>query len=72
MPVSTYEAMFLLPSELAFGTEATPEAMQRAFAQNLLVRVTGDIIALSPPLIISEAQIGEIAEKVAKVIRAVA
>ena len=37
-----------------------------------MVRITGDTIALSPPLIISEAQIGEIFEKVGKVIRAVA
>jgi beta-alanine--pyruvate transaminase len=33
--------------------------------------VTGDTIALTPPLIITESQIGEIFEKVAKVIRAV-
>jgi beta-alanine--pyruvate transaminase len=36
-----------------------------------MVRVTGETIALSPPLIISEAQIGEIVEKVDRVIRAV-
>src|SRR4051812_32144229 len=35
----------------------------RAFAQGLLVRVTGDTIAMSPPLIISEAQIDEAVEK---------
>jgi len=35
----------------------------RAFATGLLVRVTGDIIALSPPLIISEAEIDELVEK---------
>ena len=38
----------------------------------LLIRVTGDVIALSPPLIVTEDQIGEIADKVGKVIRAVA
>jgi len=32
-----------------------------AFDSGLLIRVTGDIIALSPPLIITEAQIDEIA-----------
>ena len=38
---------------------------QRAFANGLLVRVTGDTVALSPPLIISEAQIDELVEKLA-------
>jgi beta-alanine--pyruvate transaminase len=48
-------------------------AMQAAFGeQNLMARVTGDTIALSPPLIISEAQIGEVFDKVARVIKAVA
>jgi beta-alanine--pyruvate transaminase len=36
---------------------------QRAFDDGLLVRATGDIIALSPPLICSEDQIGEIADR---------
>jgi beta-alanine--pyruvate transaminase len=34
-------------------------------------RITGDTIALSPPLIISENEIGEIFDKVGKVIRQV-
>lgn len=34
------------------------EAMKRAWAKGLMIRVTGDIIALSPPLILSEADIG--------------
>jgi beta-alanine--pyruvate transaminase len=32
------------------------------FEKGLLIRVTGDIIALSPPLIVEEAQIGEMVE----------
>ena len=56
----------------AFGARAT-EAMERAFAeQNLMIRITGDTIALCPPLIVSEAQIGEMFEKVGRVIRATA
>ncbi|MGB7019357.1 MAG: aminotransferase class III-fold pyridoxal phosphate-dependent enzyme, partial [Xanthobacteraceae bacterium] len=48
------------------------EAMKHAFAEEgLMIRVTGDTIALSPPLIVSEAQIGEIFDKVARVINAV-
>ena len=37
----------------------------------LMMRTTGDTIALSPPLIISENEIGEIVDKVGKTIRAV-
>jgi beta-alanine--pyruvate transaminase len=49
------------------------DAMQRAFhEENLVVRITGDTIALTPPLIVSEREIGEIFDKVARVIRAVA
>ena len=39
------------------------DAFVRAFESGLLIRVTGDIVALSPPLIVSEAQIGEIFER---------
>jgi beta-alanine--pyruvate transaminase len=48
-------------------------ALKSAFHDNdLMMRIAGDTVALTPPLIISEDQIGEIVEKVAKVIRAVA
>ena len=39
------------------------DAYLRAFADGLLIRTTGDTIALSPPLIVSEAQIEEIAAR---------
>jgi beta-alanine--pyruvate transaminase len=39
------------------------DAYRRAFDAGLLVRITGDTIALSPPLIISEAQIDELVGK---------
>jgi len=49
------------------------EALNSAFHDNdMMLRVAGDTLALTPPLIISEDQIGEIVEKVGKVIRAVA
>ena len=35
-------------------------AFLKAFEKNLLIRTTGDIIALSPPLIISKGQIDEL------------
>ena len=37
-----------------------------------MIRVTGDTIALTPPLIVSESEIDEIFDKVARVIKAVA
>jgi beta-alanine--pyruvate transaminase len=47
------------------------ETMDRAFhEQNLMIRVTGDTIALSPPLVVSESQIGEIADRLAAAIGA--
>ena len=48
----------LAPRDGAPGERAT-ELFRRAFDTGLLVRVTGEIIALSPPLIVSEAQIDE-------------
>ena len=37
-----------------------------------MLRLSGDTIELTPPLIISEAQIGEIVDKVGRTIKAVA
>jgi beta-alanine--pyruvate transaminase len=44
------------PTKRAFS------AFLKAYEKGLLIRTTGDIIALSPPLIISEDQIGEIVD----------
>jgi len=41
----------------------------RAFKKGLLIRTTGDIIALSPPLIIEKAHIAEIAGKLSESIK---
>jgi len=47
--------------------------MEHAFQQEgVMVRVAGETIALSPPLIVSEAQIDEIFDKVGGAIKAVA
>jgi beta-alanine--pyruvate transaminase len=54
-----------------FGKRAYA-AMEQAFhAHGVMIRVTGDTIALSPPLIVSEDEIGEIFAKVGQVIEAV-
>ena len=51
------------------GFDALNEAFHR---QDLLLRTAGDTLVLAPPLIISEEQIGEVTEKLGRVIRAVA
>jgi beta-alanine--pyruvate transaminase len=54
----------------AFGKRAY-ETMDRAFHEDdLMLRVAGETLVLTPPLIITESQIGEMFEKVAKVIKA--
>jgi len=46
------------------------EVIQRAFFdENLVLRVSGDTIALSPPLIVSEAELGEIVERLRRVLQ---
>jgi beta-alanine--pyruvate transaminase len=41
------------------------------FNQNALIRVTGDILALSPPLIVSEGQVAELMAKIRRALGAV-
>jgi len=49
------------------------QALELAFYdEDLTLRAVGDTLAMSPPLIVSESQIGEIFDKVAKIIKAVA
>jgi beta-alanine--pyruvate transaminase len=48
-------------------------ALEHAFHEaGMMVRVTADTMVATPPLIVSEAQIGELAAKFEQVIRAVA
>jgi len=51
--------------------ERAMAVFHHCFDHGLLIRVTGDIVALSPPLIISRAQIDEIMEKLAAALAAV-
>jgi len=49
------------------------EAMERAFFdEGMMIRCMGDTLAVASPLIVSEAQIGEIFEKLGRLIRATA
>ena len=47
------------------------EVFLRCFEKGVLIRVTGDIIALSPPLIIEKAQIDQLADTIAKVLKTI-
>ena len=48
------------------------EVFVKCYEEGVLIRVTGDIIAISPPLIINEAQISEIFDTIARVLDTVA
>ena len=52
-------------------TARAMESFHKCFNEGLLVRVTGDIIALSPPLIVSKGQIDEIFGTIDKVLKTV-
>jgi beta-alanine--pyruvate transaminase len=51
------------PTKRAFG------AFLNAYDKGILIRTTGDIIAMSPPLIIERAQIDELIGKLAEVLK---
>ncbi|KFI07221.1 aspartate aminotransferase family protein [Massilia sp. BSC265] len=51
------------PGARAYG------AFKKAFADGILIRVTGDIIALSPPLVLSKQHIDELFGKLANVLK---
>ncbi|MBZ9763536.1 aspartate aminotransferase family protein [Mesorhizobium sp. CA8] len=53
------------PTKRAFS------AFVKAFERGALIRTTGDIIALSPPLIISKGQINELIDHVREVLRSI-
>jgi beta-alanine--pyruvate transaminase len=57
----------LAPRPGAPGARAT-EVFHQAFDDGILVRVTADVIALSPPLIISHAQIDELIDRLSNII----
>lgn len=61
----------LLPRPGAPGARAA-EVFQKCFDQGLMVRFTGDIIAISPPLIIEPAQITELFDRIRSVLNEVA
>jgi beta-alanine--pyruvate transaminase len=64
-------AVELQPRAGAPGARAY-EVLVKAFEKGLLVRVTGDTIALSPPLIISPSQIDELTTTLGEVLKTIA
>ena len=52
-------------------TARAMETFHRCFDEGVLVRVTGDIIALSPPLIVEESHIDRIFDTIGKVLKTV-
>ncbi len=63
-------AIELAPREGAAGKRAF-EAFTRAFDKGVLIRVTGDTIAVSPPLIVEKAQIERIVATVGEVLQTI-
>jgi beta-alanine--pyruvate transaminase len=63
-------AIELEPRAGAPGARAF-EAFTKAFDEGLMIRTTGDTIALSPPLIVQRKQIDQMFETVGKVLRSV-
>ena len=61
----------LAPRPGAPGARAA-DVFAECFRRGLLVRVTGDVIALSPPLIVERAQVDEMVGTIADVLGAVA
>ena len=53
------------------ATKRALEAFQKAFDKGVLIRVTGDILAFSPPFIIEKAQIDQVVETVREVLRTI-
>ena len=62
----------LNPRDGAIGARAYEAFLHCFYESGVMVRYTGDILAFSPPLIVSEAQITEIFAAVGKALRAVA
>ncbi|MFH3481599.1 omega-aminotransferase AptA [Xanthobacter variabilis] len=61
-------AVDLAPRDGAPGARGY-EGLERAFhEERLMIRTSGDTLVVTPPLIISEAQVGELVEKLGRVI----
>ena len=64
-------AVELAPRDGAVGARGFDAHCKAFFEEDLLVRFTGDILAMSPPLIVSTSQIDEIVERLRRVLERV-
>ena len=64
-------AVELSARDATVGARASDVMTTCFWRENLLVRVTGDTVALSPPLVVSESQIVEIVDAVRRALRSV-
>jgi beta-alanine--pyruvate transaminase len=71
-PVGLTVGVDLAPLPDAQGKRGYDALLAGFFEHDITFRAVGDTLALSPPLIASEAQVGEIFDKLAKVIKQVA
>ena len=62
-------AVELAPRAGAPGARAFEAHVKAFFEEDLMVRFTGDIIAMSPPLIVQKTQIDQMIERLARVLR---
>jgi beta-alanine--pyruvate transaminase len=65
-------AVDLEPHSMGLGKRGYDGIVEAYHRQNIVMRNAGDTLVLAPPLIISEGEIAEAADKFAKVIRAIA
>ena len=65
-------AIDMAPSSRGGGARGYAAVEHSFHEAGIMIRISGDTIELTPPLIISEDQIGEIVDKVGRTIRAVA
>ena len=61
-------AVFMAKPIAGEPTKRAFSAFLKAYEKGLLIRTTGDIIALSPPLIITKEQIDELIGKLREVL----
>jgi beta-alanine--pyruvate transaminase len=71
-PVGLSVGVDLAPHADGPGKRGIAALESAFFDHDLTMRAVGDTLAMSPPLIVSEAQVGELFDKLAKVIKAVA
>jgi beta-alanine--pyruvate transaminase len=65
-------AIDLAPSNGGVGVRGYAAVEHSFHEAGIMIRISGDTIELTPPLIISENQIGEVIDKVGQTIKAVA